>query len=174
MVNTVEGKRWGEQEAAQSHALCSPSDRLTNGRAYRGAKSGWCYPGAGGQTVCAGSQGGEVLTRWHRVPIWPKAPQPPSRPRYPSTSIHYPAGFAFPGQCVSSKGTALVTGAQLGVSACWEASKEQKASSWHGDLSSSEFNSLSAIFFLGGGEKLTSGCVLNCVCSFELWLDFSQ
>lgn len=29
-----------------------------------------------------------------------KCPQPPSIPRYPSTCIHYSAGFAFPGQCM--------------------------------------------------------------------------
>lgn len=46
----------------------------------------------------------------------------------PAGAVHRrPAGFPLGGPaCVGCGGTALVTGAQSGVSASWEVSKEQK------------------------------------------------
>lgn len=111
--------------------------------------------------VCgfAGRRGVDKVTQGANLT---KSPQPLSHPQYPSTSIQYPAGLAFPDQCVLAwRARPLLPVPSWGFlhAGRWAESKRQVRDT----VISAQVNLIPWVDFFFF-EKLTSGFQFFCVC----------
>lgn len=116
---------------------------------------------------CGGVMGGEVLTRWHRVPIWPKAPNLSAAPGFPAPLFTTQQALLSPDRWVlARRARPLLPVPSWGFLHAGRRAKSKRRV--HNTVISAQVNLIPWVdFFFCGGEKLLSAiCVTSSYCYF--------